>query len=111
MTDNEADLAKARKEWRDAVEEARKKRKAKEAAGPDKLEGADDIIARANRAIAGMGDLLGRQAAKIGSQGTFVAANVLGLQSGGATDRMANGIDKIEKNTRPLRNAEGVSFT
>ncbi len=111
MTDNEADLAKARKEWRDAVEEARKKRKAKEAAGPDKLEGADDIIARANRAIAGMGDLLGRQAAKIGAQGTFVAANVLGLQTGGATDRMANGIDKIEKNTRPLRNAEGVSFT
>ncbi len=111
MTDNEADLAKARKEWRDAVEEARKKRKAKEAAGPDKLEGADDIIAKANRAIAGMGDLLGRQAAKIGAQGTFVAANVLGLQTGGATDRMANGIDKIEKNTRPLRNAEGVSFT
>ena len=111
MTDNEADLAKARKEWRDAVEEARKKRQVKDAAGPDKLEGADDIIARANRAIAGMGDLLGRQAAKIGSQGTFVAANVLGLQAGGATDRMANGIDKIEKNTRPLRNAEGVSFT
>ena len=111
MTDNEADLAKARKEWRDAVEEARKKRQVKDAAGPDKLEGADDIIARANRAIAGMGDLLGRQAAKIGSQGTFVAANVLGLQAGGAADRMANGIDKIEKNTRPLRNAEGVSFT
>ena len=111
MSDNEADLAKARKEWRDAVEEARKKRKAKEAAGPDKLDSPDDIIARANLAIEGMGDLLGRQAAKIGSQGTFVAANVLGLQAGGVTDRMANGIDKIEKNTRPLRNAEGVSFT
>ncbi len=110
MSDNEADLANARKEWRDAVEEARKKRKAKEAAGPDKLEGADDIIARANRAIAGMGDLLGRQAAKIGSQGTFVAANVLGLQTGGVTDRMANGIDKIEKNTRPLRNADRMAF-
>ncbi len=49
-------------------------------------------------------------ASKIGAQGTFVAANVLGLQSVGVTDRMANGIDKIEKNTRPLRNAEGVSF-
>ncbi len=111
MADNEADLAKARRQWRDAVEEARKKRKAKEAdAGPGKLEGADDIIAKANRAIAGMGDLLAGQAAKIGAQGTFVAANVLGLQAGGVTDRMANGIDKIEKNTRPLKNKEGVTF-
>jgi len=112
MTDNEADLEKARRQWQDAVEKARKKRKAKETdEGPGKLKGPDDIIDKANKAIAGMGDLLGKQAAKIGAQGTFVAANVLGLQAGSATDRMANGIDKIEKNTRPLRNAEGVSFT
>jgi len=113
MAENEADLEKARKEWRDAIEEARKKRQTKEAAdgGPDKLDSADDIIAKANRALAGMGDLLAGQAAKIGSQGTFVAANVLGLQTGGATDRMATGIDKIERNTRPLRNAQELSFT
>jgi len=111
MAENEADLEKARKEWRDAVEAARKKRQAKEAAGPDKLEGPDDIIAKANQAIAGLGDLLASQAAKIGAQGTFVAANVLGLQAGGVTDRMANGIDKIERNTRPLRNARELSFT
>jgi len=110
MAENEADLEKARKEWRDAVEAARKKRQAKEAAGPDKLESPDDIIAKANQAIAGLGDLLADQAAKIGAQGTFVAANVLGLQAGGVTDRMANGIDKIERNTRTLRNAEGISF-
>jgi len=113
MADNESDLEKARKEWRDAIEEARKKRQTKEAAdrGPGKLDSADDIIAKANRALAGMGDLLAGQAAKIGSQGTFVAANVLGLQAGGATDRMATGIDKIERNTRPLRNAQELSFT
>ena len=70
----------------------------------------DDIIDKANRALAGMGDLLAGQAAKIGAQGTFNAANVLGLQAGGATDRMANGIDKIERNTRPLRNAQELSF-
>ena len=58
-----------------------------------------------------MGDLLAGQAAKIGAQGTFVAANVLGLQAGGATDRMANGIDKIERNTRPLRDANEIGFT
>ena len=66
--------------------------------------------AEANRPIAGLGDLLADQAARIGVRGTFVAANVLGLQAGGVTDRMANGIDKIERNTRPLRNAEGVAF-
>ena len=79
-------------------------------AGPGKLDSPDDIIARANRALEGMGDLLAGQAAKIGAQGTFVAANVLGLQAGSVTDRMANGIDKIERNTRPLRDADGVAF-
>ncbi|KKK46241.1 hypothetical protein LCGC14_3164170, partial [marine sediment metagenome] len=32
------------------------------------------------------------------------------LGAGSAAERMANGIDKIEKNTRPLRNADGISF-
>jgi len=113
MAANESDLEKARKEWRDAVEEARKKRQTKEVAdeGPGKLDSADHLIAKANRAIAGMGDLLAGQAAKIGARGTFIAANVLGLQAGGATDRMATGIDKIERNTRPLRNVQELSFT
>jgi hypothetical protein len=111
MGENEDDLAKARQEWKDATETARKKRQAKEAEeGPGKLDSADDIIDKANRALAGMGDLLAGQAAKIGAQGTFVAANVLGLQAGGVSDRMANGIDKIERNTRPLRDADEISF-
>jgi hypothetical protein len=111
MGENEDDLAKARQEWKDAIETARKKRQAKEAEeGPGKLDSADDIIDKANRALAGMGDLLAGQAAKIGAQGTFVAANVLGLQAGGVSDRMANGIDKIERNTRPLRDADEISF-
>jgi len=111
MTENETDLEAARDEWKQAIEQARKKRQSKEAeAGPEGLSGADDIIDRANQALAGMGDLLAGQAAKIGAQGTFNAANVLGLQAGGASDRMANGIDKIERNTRPLRNAQELSF-
>ena len=111
MAENESDLEAARDEWKQAIDQARQKRQAKESeAGPEGLGGADDIIDRANQAIAGMGDLLAGQAAKIGAQGTFNAANVLGLQAGGATDRMANGIDKIERNTRPLRNAQELSF-
>ena len=111
MAENESDLEAARDEWKQAIDQARKKRQAKESeAGPEGLDSADDIIDRANQAIAGLGDLLGDQAAKIGSQGTFNASNVLGLQAGGASDRMANGIDKIERNTRPLRNAQELSF-
>jgi len=111
MAENEADLNAARKNWKQAIEQARKKRQAKKAeTGPGGLGGADDIIDRANQSLSGLGDLLSGQAAKIGSQGTFLAANVLGLQAGGTTDRMANGIDKIERNTRPLRNAQELSF-
>ncbi len=51
------------------------------------------------------------RAANIGAQGAFVATNVLGLQAGGVSDRMADGIDKIERNTRPLRDADEISFT
>ncbi len=79
--------------------------------GPEGLAVADDIIDKANRALSGPGDLLADQAAKMGVQGTFVAANVLRLQAGGVTDRMANGIDKIERNTRPLRNADTLAFS
>jgi len=111
MAENESDLEAARDEWKQAIDQARQKRQVKESeAGPEGLDSADDIIDRANQALSGLGDLLGDQAAKIGAQGTFNASNVLGLQAGGATDRMANGIDKIERNTRPLRNAQELSF-
>ena len=105
MAENEADLDAARREWQDAIEEARQRRQARD------LEGApDDIESRLGRAFEDMGDLLSDQVAKINARGTFVAANVLGLQAGDATDRMAGGIEKIERNTRPLRNAETLSF-
>ncbi len=73
--------------------------------------GRRSVVIGPERANQKAGDLLAGQASKTGAQGTFVAANVLGLQAGGVTDRIAGGIDKIERNTRPLRNAEGVSFT
>ena len=42
--------------------------------------------------------------------GTFNAAALLGLQSGGPNERMAIGIDKIERNTRTLRNVDEIAF-
>jgi hypothetical protein len=105
MAENEAELEAARREWQEAIDEARKRRQARD------IEGApDDIESRLGRAFEDMGDLLSDQVAKINARGTFMVANVLGLQAGDATDRMAGGIEKIERNTRPLRNAEALSF-
>jgi len=117
MADNEADLVKARKEWRDAIDEAKKKRKAKEAEkGPDALEGPDAILDKAQRALAGLGDiggLIGEQAAKIGVKGTFNAAAVRGLAAGDAADRTAKASEETAKNTKKLVQAAttgGLTF-
>ena len=53
---------------------------------------------------------LSRQTAQIGAQGMFLAANVLGLQTGGDSDCMANGIDKIERNARKMWDVESLAF-
>ena len=104
MADNEADLAKARKEWQDSLEEARKKRQAKEAAGPGKMEGPEDLLAKIRGGVAGLGDLLDQTARKtIGAAGTFNAAALLGLQAGGADDRIANATERTAKGVEGLR--------
>jgi hypothetical protein len=107
MAENEAELAAARREWQAALAQARDKRRAKEESlsaleGPD-ASALDDAISR-------IGDLLGDEVARIEATGTFNASALLGLQSGGAADRMAAGIEKIERNTRPLRDADGIAF-
>ncbi len=57
MADNEADLAKARKEWREAVDAAKipgsRKDDGSELPG---VEGPDDIINKARDVLAGLGD-------------------------------------------------------
>lgn len=101
MAQNEEELKAAQKEWEDAIEEARKRRAE-----------ADRGVADSNlqRSLADMGGALSDQAERITARGSFLAANVLGLQAADATERMAGGIEKIERNTRPLRNATGLSF-
>ncbi len=104
MAENEADLAKARKEWQDALGEARRKREAKEAEGPGPMEGPEDLLAKVRGSLSGLGDLL--QAARdrtIGVAGTFNAAALLGLQAGGADDRIANATERTAKGVEGLR--------
>ena len=104
MAENEADLAKARKEWQDALAEARRKREAKEAEGPAPMEGPEDLLAKVRGSLSGLGDLL--QTARdrtIGVAGTFNAAALLGLQAGGADDRIANATERTAKGVEGLR--------
>ena len=109
MSDNETDLANARQAWQDAIDEARAKRDAKRSAddddGPGQLDGPGEIVARASEALASMGnvgEMIAEQAAKIGAAGTFNAANVQGLQAGGAADRTADATEATAKNTKRL---------
>jgi len=120
MADNEADLQQARDEWRQAIDEARGKRKPKEAdEGPAGLEGPDlpeDIINKARDALAGLGDigdLVQAEAAKIGVRGTFNAAAIRGLAASDAADRTAKATEETAKHTKKLVQAAttgGLTF-
>jgi len=104
MAENEADLAKARQEWQDALGEARRKREAKEAEGPGKIEGPEDLLGKIRGQLGGLGDLL--QTARdrtIGVAGTFNAAALLGLQAGGPSDRIANATERTAVGVENLR--------
>jgi len=105
MKSNQDELDAARKEWRDALEAAKQKRQAKEAeGGPGKMEGPEDLLAKLRGGVAGLGDLLDRTAKKtISAAGTFNAAALLGLQAGGADDRIANATERTAKGVEGLR--------
>ena len=116
MAENEANLAKARQQWREAIETATRKRQEKEPAAPEGLQGPDDIISKARDALAGLGDigdLVQQEAAKIGVRGTFNAAAIQGLASGDVADRTAKASEETAKNTRRLVQAAqtgGLTF-
>ena len=104
MAENEADLAKARKEWQDALGEARRKREAKEAEGPGPMEGPEDLLAKVRGSLSGLGDLLATARERtIGVAGTFNAAALLGLQAGGADERIASATERTAKGVEGLR--------
>jgi len=109
MAENEADLAAARAEWQAAVNDARTARVNAADGGPG-LPGAPG-------GIEPPGTILASQAAKIGARGTFNVASVIGLQAGGASDRLTDVAEdtlrlteRIERNTRPLRDGMGETF-
>lgn len=98
--ENDAELEAARKEWEDAIAEARKRRQQSDRNRP----GTESNLQRS------MDDLAGTLGGQISARGSFMVSNLLGLQAADATGRMAEGIDQIERNTRPLRNATSIQF-
>ncbi len=108
MAENEADMAKARKEWQDSLGEARRKREAKEAEGPGKMEGPEDLLNKVRSSLSDLGDML--QTAKektLGVAGTFNAAEARGLAGGGVADRIANATEGCFTQLNAIRFAWG----
>jgi hypothetical protein len=90
------EIDKARQEWLDAIAEAKRKRLAKEAQGPDKLTPPEELLDN-------LGDLLGQGIQRtIGVMGTFNAMEAPGLASGGVADRLAKASEETAKNTKRL---------
>lgn len=96
----QGELDAAKKEWKDAIGEARKKRQMKEAEGPQRLQAPPEIPDY----LEGLGPTI-EQAQKqttIGVAGTFNAMEARGLGAGGVTDRIAKASEETAKNTKKL---------
>ena len=96
----QAELDAAKKEWQDAIGEAKKKRQMKEAEGPQRLQAPPEIPDY----LEGLGPTI-EQAQKqttIGVAGTFNAMEARGLGAGGVTDRIAKASEETAKNTKKL---------
>ncbi|MBN2581478.1 MAG: phage tail tape measure protein [Planctomycetes bacterium] len=105
MGDSEEALAKARDEWRKAIEEARTKRQQKDAGDdepPGDLKSPEELVGNLENSLSGLGDMLQQTADKITVTGTFNAAAVAGLGAGDAAERTAKATEETAKNTKKL---------
>jgi hypothetical protein len=107
MAANEADLAKAQQEWRDAIATAKTKRQQKESAGAGEPESPDDILQKARNALSGLGDigdLVQAEAAKVDVVGTFSAeaTDRIGTGPTAVQERAARASEETAKNTKKL---------
>jgi len=95
----QAELDAAKKEWQDAIAEAKKKRQMKESEGPNRLQAPPDV----GDYLEGLGPTIEQAQKKtIGVAGTFNAMEARGLGAGGVTDRIANATEATAKNTKKL---------
>lgn len=101
----QGELDAAKKEWRDAIGEAKKKRQMKDAEGPQRLQAPPEIPDY----LEGLGPTI-EQAQKqttIGVAGTFNAMEARGLGAGGVTDRIAKASEGCFTRLNAIRFAWG----
>jgi hypothetical protein len=111
---NQGELDAAKKEWQEAIAAAKDKRKAKEAQGPDAMQSPDDILAKAQKQLGGLDDVMNATAKRtVGVRGTFNALEAGGLGSGSAVDRIASATEATAQNTASLvkKAGNGLAFT
>jgi TP901 family phage tail tape measure protein len=107
IAENEGDLAKARKEWQDALAKAR----GDDFVGPPAPEGGPGVLEDPKSWVAQLrtglldvdSSLETARERTIDVSGTFNAAAVLGLQAGGFDDRIANATERTVKELEGLR--------
>jgi len=104
LKDSEAAIAKARAEWKAALNKAREKNKPKAETdeGPGKMEKPQELLDKVKESLAGLGDTLDRAAEKITVRGTFNAAAIRSLEAGTAADRTAKATEETAKNTKRI---------
>jgi hypothetical protein len=101
----QAQLEAARKEWKDAIGQARQKRQMKDAQGPQRLKPPPDI----SDYLEGLGPAIKQAGQKtISVAGTFNAMEARGLGAGQAADRIAKATEETAKNTRKLLNKQAA---
>ena len=101
----QAELEAAKKEWKDAIGEAKQKRQMKDAEGPERLKAPPDI----GDYLEGLGPTIEQAKQKtVGVAGTFNAMEARGLAGGPVADRIAKATEETAKNTKKLLNKQAA---
>jgi hypothetical protein len=101
----QAELEAAKKEWQDAIGQARQKRQMKDAEGPERLKAPPEI----SDYLEGLGPSIEEARQKtIGVAGTFNAMEARGLGAGQVADRIAKATEETAKNTKKLLNKQAA---
>lgn len=95
----QAQLEQAKREWEEAIGQAREKRQMKDAEGPERLKAPPDLADY----LENLGPTIEQAQQKtVGVAGSFNALEARGLGAGGVTDRIAKASEETAKNTKRL---------
>jgi len=87
-------------QWRESIARARQKRQKTEKNAPAGSK--DDLDAKLDNALKGIGTALSQTVSKLGVAGTFNVSAVWGLSGGNAIDRTAQATEETARNTKKM---------